>query len=457
MNLQLKTINSINILASIIGNKIPNRLIYGNTYKKKYIELIQSQYFNEKKIRYIQFAKLKSLVTYCYNNNKFYSAFYRQHGFSPDSLKDLSDLIKIPSTNKLIVKENIQDIAVPLSLKYFVTITHTGGTSSTPMHFPETLESKIFERVFYSRFFTWHELNEAEIKISFKGGDANTNKDFRYNPFLKSFVFIFSDISDERFIRISRILQKIQPKAIVSSYPSLVYAYARMINKGKIPKLNSIEKIFCSSEMMHSYQIKEIKTAFSITPVDSYGHNERVSLIQQCPKHQYHIIPEYGITEILDEKNLPVLREGEIGEITSTGFLNRAFPLIRYKTDDFAVLGQKHLCECGLPFKRIKKIHGRCGDFLKTDNGKLYSAPIIEFTIDNFHNVKDIQLVQNRINNVTILLCPDNNFSSSDGKKIITDLTNRTHQRIKYNLKIVNEIVRPKNLKKRLIVSSIEN
>ncbi len=449
-------VEALKLLSSIVGNEMPNSLIYGRFYRNKYKYLIKSQNFSKEKIKDIQFEKLKIIVTTCFNRNLFYHRYYKEHGFTPECLKTISDINKIPTINKSIVKQNIELISSTSSKMYFVSGSHTGGTSSTPMYFPETIVSKVFERAFYTRFLDWHGICETDKKITFKGGYSDTSFNWLYNPLLKSIIFRLRDISEEPFKKISKIVQKIKPKAIVYSYPSLVYAYALMINQGILPKPASLENIICSSETIHSYQIKEIESAFNTTPIDSYGQNERVSLVQQCPQKEYHIIPEYGITEILDENNNHVVKEGKTGEITGTGFLNSAFPLIRYKTDDFAVLGSKQNCSCGLPFQRLKKIIGRCGDFLKTEDGTWFSAPIIEFTIDNFKNFKDIQLVQKNIKQVTVLLNPDDNYTSGDGKKVISDLTKRTHNRIEFTLKIVDHINKPKNFKKRLIVSEID-
>ena len=85
-----------------------------------------------------------------------------------------------------------------------------------------------------------------------------------------------------------------------------------------------------------------------------------------------------------------------------------------------------------------------------------FSPTVIESTVDNFKHFKDIQFIQNSINQVDILLCPDNGYDMTDGENLVRDLTYRTKNRIKFRLKIVEKIPRPKNSKKRLIISKIE-
>ena len=463
----MKTVDSINkfsskipdtakIFSARLFDKIPNSLIYGKMYRKTRKFLDESQYYDRDQINEIQFSKLKEIVSECYRKCPFYGCFYKEHGFSPEMLKDITDINKIPLIDKSIVKNEIKNISIPLPFKYFVSMSRTGGTSTSPMIFPETIEAKVLERAFNDRLYYWHGLKDTDPKISFKGGHAGPKVSWYYSPFLKSIILTFWDISAERIKAYSKVIEKIQPKAIVASYPSLVYTFAKTINEKLIPKPKPIRMIFCSSETLFPYQISEVEKAFGIIPIDYYGQNERVSLIQQCMNHEYHIIPEYGITEILDENNKQLTKEGDVGEIVGTGFLNRAFPLIRYKTGDFAVVGSNNTCSCGLPYKRIKRIEGRSGDFLRTDDGMSFSATVMESTIDNFKSLKDVQLIQNTIDQVDILLCPDNGYTVSDGENLTRNLTYRTAKRIRFRLKIVDEIPRPKNSKKRFIISKLE-
>jgi phenylacetate-CoA ligase len=441
------------IFSARLFDKIPNSLIYGKMYRKTRKFLDESQYYDRDQINEMQFLKLKEIVSECYRKSSFYGCFYKEHGFSPEMLKDISDINKIPLIDKSIVRNEIKNISISLPFKYFVSTSHTGGTSSSPMFFPETIESKFLERAFNDRLYCWHGLKVTDSKISLKGAPASHNGSWFYNFFLKSTIFPLWDISEVGITRYSKVIQKIKPEAIVFSYPSLVYAYAKAINSGLIPEPISIKKIFCSSETLFSYQIKEIQKAFGITPVDYYGQNERVSLIQQCINHEFHIIPEYGITEILDENNKQLTKEGEVGEIVGTGFLNRAFPLIRYRTGDLAVVGSNNTCSCRLPYKRIKRIEGRSGDFILTPSGKLVSPTVIEFAIRYIKNFKDVEIVQTDIDTLEIWVVPDTLYDKKEGGRFAEGVKAMIGEEISVRITLVDEIERPLSQKRRFIKS----
>ena len=439
-------------LANIFNN-IPNSLIYGNTYKNELKKLLSSEQLSIEEINSIQFSNFKTSITNAYKHTQFYSDLYKLYKIIPDDIKCPDDINIIPTTDKKTIRVNLDDLLQ--KNKRFYLKSNTGGTTSSPLSFPESLSSKIKERAYLARFYQWHGISEYAKKISLKSAYNISGSRWFYNPFLKSFIFPVSDISINSMLNISLVINTIKPTAITNSYPSLVYMYARYINKGLIEKPSSIKNIFCSSETLFEYQIHEIKKAFGCRPVDHYGQNERISLIQQCKDYQYHIIPEYGYTEIVDKNGRRLLQEGEIGEIVGTSFLNEAFPLIRYRTGDYAVVGPEKPCNCGLPYQRIRSIEGRYGDFIKLNNGTSISPTSLEFVTDKVGNINDIQLIQNDYNTVDILVVPDKLFDENCKRLIVDKLTTATDHKLNFKLVLVDYIKRPRNMKKRFVISNI--
>jgi len=460
----MKSVDLINRLFSFLPNNqkyylanrfnnIPNRLIYGATFKTEYEKIEQSEKLSFDEIQTIQFNKLKTVINNAYNYTKYYNKSFELNNISPEIIKSPEDIDKIPTTEKSIIRNNIDELK-PNNKRYYLH-SNTGGTASSPFFFPESLSSKIKERAYLARFYNWHGISEYDSKISLKSAYFSSGSNCYYNPFLKSIVFPVSEISQGRMLDISHTVNCIKPLAISNSYPSLAYIYARYINNGFIDNPRSIKKIFCSSETLFAYQTKEIEKAFGCKPVDHYGQNERVSLIQQCKDYQYHIIPEYGFTEIVDENGCKLVNEGEIGEIVGTSFINDAFPLIRYRTGDYAVVGPKGVCTCGLPYQRIQSIEGRHGDFLKLKNGTTISPTSLEFVTDKVENINDIQLIQKDYDTVEILLVPSERFDKNNEHLIVDQLSIATNYSLNFNLTLVDNIKRPRNMKKRFVISNI--
>ena len=81
--------------------------------------------------------------------------------------------------------------------------------------------------------------------------------------------------------------------------------------------------IVTTAETLLAFQRETIERAFSCPVTDQYGCTEMALFISQCEHGSYHVHPEYGIVEVLDERDRPVA-PGEEGEVVCTGFVNRA-------------------------------------------------------------------------------------------------------------------------------------
>ncbi|NUT34819.1 MAG: phenylacetate--CoA ligase family protein, partial [Hamadaea sp.] len=64
---------------------------------------------------------------------------------------------------------------------------------------------------------------------------------------------------------------------------------------------------------------------------DSYGMSEVGTIAGQCEHGNYHVEAERLWVEILSDTGAPVA-PGEIGEVVLTNLINRAMPLVRYRT-----------------------------------------------------------------------------------------------------------------------------
>jgi phenylacetate-CoA ligase len=78
--------------------------------------------------------------------------------------------------------------------------------------------------------------------------------------------------------------------------------------------------------------------------VDRYGCIETGLIAAQCAQcGAYHPAERHMVVEILDDANRPV-RSGKMGKVVVTPLFNRAMPLIRYETGDYAVVAETHTC-----------------------------------------------------------------------------------------------------------------
>ena len=128
------------------------------------------------------------------------------------------------------------------------------------------------------------------------------------------------------------------------------------------------------SEEMRS----RIETRFGISALDIYGLSEVIgpAVSMEClHKQGLHLAEDHFIPEVIDPSTGEPLPDGEIGELVFTCVTKEALPLLRYRTGDLTRLfhGQ---CNCGRTTRRMDKPLGRTDDMLIIRGVNVFPAQI---------------------------------------------------------------------------------
>jgi phenylacetate-CoA ligase len=103
-----------------------------------------------------------------------------------------------------------------------------------------------------------------------------------------------------------------------------------------------------------------------------YGSRETGNTSCECSAHNgRHIAMETSLVEFVND-NKPV-EYGETGEILITDLTNFAFPLIRYRINDYGVPQDKR-CSCGRNLKLMSSAVGRVQDDIYSADGTRMSG-----------------------------------------------------------------------------------
>ncbi len=121
-----------------------------------------------------------------------------------------------------------------------------------------------------------------------------------------------------------------------------------------------------------------------------------------------HIEGHYGIVEVMEE-----------GRIIATPLFKRAFPLLRYDTNDFARI-MNASCPCRRTSMKLHSIRGREGDILIGKDGMTFDT----YTVFSSINVpqghmKECKFIQSKNGNVTAYIVLSNKGSEKLVRKKI--------------------------------------
>ena len=393
-----------------------NFLRQGRVFRRIVSELDKTQYYNAMQIREWQNERLNLLVRYAYKNVPYYNRLFKKLGITPDDIKDIDDIKKLPLLTKENVRKNAKLLLVRGIRKVFLSKDSTSGTSGKPLRFYRDLYSVNFENAILWRQKRWGGIDLSDRIVVLRDEqvvpfDAKKPPFWKYSgPERKIFLSAYH-ICEKNTSDYVKAIEGFKPAAIEAMASSL-YILSKFIKKKDISlRVPSIKGIFTSSEILLPEHKDLIEEVFNAPIYDYYGSTERVTAIHMCEHRAYHIVPEYGITELLPLDD----GSGKI-EVVGTGLHNYAMPLLRYRTGDIVQLSDKE-CGCGRKFKVVKRIEGRLSDFFTLRDGRIISE--VYFILQGLRNViRESQIIQEDFDRIRLRFIPVNGFSKRDENRI---------------------------------------
>jgi phenylacetate-CoA ligase len=419
-------------------------------FRRKWLE--RTQWLNEEQVNSLQTGLLKELVEHCYNTVPFWRALMDERGIKPADIVRRDDIAEFPIITKNDVLKAGDKFVSTKYPRFLRRTAYTGGTTGTALLIQRDLFSIGNEQAFVRRQYDWAGVKMGD-KCAFLTGriiikpDQTTGKLYAYDFFTKELVLSTYHLSPETAVQYAAVMKKYGVIAL-AGYPSAVYLLARTcLDSGIDLKLKSV---MTSSETLTESAKATISRAFGCRVFDFYGGAERVCYIHTCEHGTYHVVPEYGLTELI-----PVSGGNDgICKVVSTGFWSRAMPFIRYDTGD-TVVKSNRTCPCGRAFPVVESIAGRQIDVIKTPSGRQFGAAILTHLLYGTNHILESQIIQDALNHITIEYVPASGFGENDLSSFRGLIVKHLPSELKVDLKQVQAVKRTSSGKIRPVVSNI--
>jgi phenylacetate-coenzyme A ligase PaaK-like adenylate-forming protein len=436
-----------NLLISAYGVRLL-RLRYGQVGRETLKRLTESQWQDRAVIRREQLATLSDVVARAASD----VPFYRRRGLEGIDFDSQDQLRELPLLTKSEVQRAGREMISAQYAKRKLTEVHTGGTTGKPLAIH--CDSATLQRnyAFFSRFKAWAGIGDGARVATFAGRTfvpARSGEPFwRHNRASNTLLFSSYHISRKSLPAYIDALKDFRP-ALIDSYPSSIEAVARYIVEHEISSIRPTA-VITSSETLFPAVRDLVERAFKCRVFDYYGGAEMAAFIAQCEAGTYHIAPEFGVVEVLNDGQ-PVL-PGERGEIVATGFINPAMPLIRYATGDYGVLGTG-VCPCGRAGDTLEHIEGRMDDVIVTPEGNLVGRldPIFKAV----SSLYETRIVQDEIDHVRVEVVVIGEFSPASDRELRLQLRARLGPSMRIDIVRVASIERTGRGKLRTTVNLV--
>ena len=316
-------------------------------------------------IKKIQSEKLVKQVRRVYDNVPYYRKKMEEKGVTPDDIKSVDDLHKLPFLSKADLRDAYPYGLLGAPLKDCVRIHSTSGTTGKRVvafytQHDVDLWDDCTARAICAAGGTEDDVCQIAYGFGLFTGGAGLNGGSHKVGCL---TVPISSGNTERQIMFIRDLNA----TILCCTPSYAeYLAESMKEMGLSPDEIPLKAGIFGAEAWSEEMRADIEKTLGIKAFDIYGLTELSGpgVSFECSEQNgMHVNEDHFIAEIIDPDTEEVLPEGSWGELVFTAVDKEAFPMIRYRTRDVCMLSRKK-CSCGRTFIRMAKPKGRTDDML---------------------------------------------------------------------------------------------
>ena len=352
-----------------------------------------------------QSGRLVETIQHVYHNVAAYREKMQQAHLSPEDIKNIDDLSKLPYTTKQDLRDNYPFgmFAVPMS--EVVRVHASSGTTGKPTVVGYTRKDLSIWSEVIARTLTCAGAHKHDIvHVAYGYGLFTGGLGLHYgSEKIGATVIPMSGGNTQRQVQLMHDFGC----TVLACTPSYALHLAEAIEESpyKRDQLKLRVGVFGAEPWTENMR-KELEEKLAIKAIDIYGLSEVIGpgVSSEC-EHQcgLHVFEDHFVPEIIDPVTLKVLPEGEKGELVFTCITKEALPLIRYRTRDLTRLVYD-TCKCGRTLVRMEKCNGRSDDMLIIRGVNVFPSQIEEVLLHMEGIHPHYLITVDRVNNLDHML-----------------------------------------------------
>lgn len=350
-----------------------------------------------------QNERLVQQVKHVWDNVPYYRRKMEEKGLTPEDIKGVEDLHKLPFLTKADLREAYPYGLMGKPLKDCVRIQSTSGTTGKRVvAFYTQHDIDLWEDCCARAIVAAGGTNEDVCQVSygyglFTGGPGLNGGSHKVG----CLTIPTSSGNTERQIM---FIQDLQTTILCCTPSYAAYIGETMKDMGLTPEQIPLKAGIFGAEAWSEEMRQDIQNTLGIKAYDIYGLTELSGpgvAFECCEQSGMHINEDHFIAEIINPETGEVLPEGEKGELVFTAITKEAFPLLRYRTRDICSLSRKP-CACGRTHVKMTKPMGRSDDMLIIRGVNVFPSQI-ETVLLNAGYPANYQIIVDRVNHTDTL------------------------------------------------------
>ncbi len=318
-----------------------------------------------KELKCLQLERLQQKVRDVYERVPFYRTKFQEAGVTPEDVKSLDDIARLPFTNKNDFRDNYPYGLMAIPLSEVVRVHASSGTTGKPIVVPYSARDIDIWANLMARNLASAGVHKGDvIQNAYGYGLFTGGLGFHYGGERLGATVIPASVGNTK-----RQLMLIEDlgTTVLACTPSYVLVLAETARQMGINLASTqLRLATCGAEPWTEKMRAEIEAKAGITAIDNYGLTEIVGPGVSCEcylKRGMHIWEDHFLAEIVDPVTGESLPYGQQGELVLTTLTKEALPVIRFRTHDLVTLYPER-CQCGRTMVRMSKVRGRTDDML---------------------------------------------------------------------------------------------
>ncbi len=385
------------------------------------------------------------IVKYHYENNPF----YRKLSGEPFP----SNWAKLPIIQKSNLQGNLDGLISRPYRDKRVYVNKTSGSSGQPFNFVKDYYTQARVWAYKKLFFQMHGVDLGAKEAKFYRAEKEGKK--RAVEIVKDFIlnrhrFSVAEMNDESFSTWLNVFRN-ERFEYMYGYTSAIVLFSRYVIQQNIVLKDicpTIKTVIVTSETCTKKDKEVIKKATGLDARNEYGTADVGLIGYECQEGNIHLAEENIYVELDDN-----------GELIITDLFNKAFPFIRYRLGDLAVISDKK-CKCGENNKYLSEFQGRSNDMVILSDHRKVSGyafyqelrPILE----KQGTLKEFLIRQTAIGKIELDIISNEEYSQKILEEILECASIFLHESMDIKLNYMSAIDRPASGKLKHFYSDVD-
>ena len=332
-------------------------------------------------LKALQAARLRTMVRYVYEQTHFWRTKLDLAGISPDDIKSLDDLSRIPFCTKEDLQKDQAERPpygsyVGSHPSTWVRYMATSGTTGVPLR-------RIFSArdwgYLLDRFQRNPTVGPGDVVVVLGPTDGLMGPTLSAEAAARAGAMIVKAGLYDSKTKV-RLIRDLRPTVVSGTASYLLHIVEVAAGMGVALRECGVRSISSVGEPGAALEAtrKRLHEGWGALVGDGYGLTEMFPLGGSCMHStSIHLSDDMVLTEIIDSETGRGVAEGQPGEVVYTNLVGDTQPLLRYRSRDIARLAPAEPCACGHTGTRLlNSIEGRLDDMIWYRGANLFPSAV---------------------------------------------------------------------------------